>query len=157
MRSQLVGFAAVAAGILDWTATLPDDVKLAGFQTPAFRVDSTNLPTNGGKPIDAQEVASRAFLGVVFVVLLFLSVIIYGMWVATGVASEKSSRVMELMISAASPRQLLTGKVVGHRWGGTDAVRGDRGSGAGRGRLPGPDRRGAHGSRLAPPAPRSSG
>ena len=45
--------------------------------------------------------------------LLFLSVIIYGMWVATGVASEKSSRVMELMISAASPRQLLTGKVVG--------------------------------------------
>jgi ABC-2 type transport system permease protein len=35
------------------------------------------------------------------------------MWVATGVASEKSSRVMELMISAASPRQMLTGKVVG--------------------------------------------
>ncbi|MEO5884030.1 MAG: ABC transporter permease, partial [Candidatus Limnocylindrales bacterium] len=29
------------------------------------------------------------------------------------VAAEKSSRVMELMISAASPRQLLTGKVVG--------------------------------------------
>ena len=35
------------------------------------------------------------------------------MWVATGVAAEKSSRVMELMISAASPRQMLTGKVVG--------------------------------------------
>jgi ABC-2 type transport system permease protein len=35
------------------------------------------------------------------------------MWVATGVATEKSSRVMELMISAASPRQLLLGKVVG--------------------------------------------
>ena len=47
--------------------------------------------------------------------LLFLSVIIYGMWVATGVASEKSSRVMELMISAASPRQLLTGKVARDR------------------------------------------
>ncbi len=70
-------------------------------------------PTDGGKPIDPQEVASRAFLGIVFVVLLFLTVIIYGMWVATGVATEKSSRVMELMISAASPRQMLTGKVVG--------------------------------------------
>ena len=45
--------------------------------------------------------------------LLFITVVIYGMWVATGVAAEKSSRVMELMISAASPRQLLTGKVVG--------------------------------------------
>jgi ABC-2 type transport system permease protein len=49
----------------------------------------------------------------VFVVLLFLSVLIYGMWVAAGVASEKSSRVMELMISAASTRQMLAGKVVG--------------------------------------------
>ena len=48
-----------------------------------------------------------------FVVLLFITVVIYGMWVATGVAAEKSSRVMELMISAASPRQMLTGKVVG--------------------------------------------
>ena len=42
-----------------------------------------------------------------------MTVVIYGMWVATGVAAEKSSRVMELMISAASPRQMLTGKVVG--------------------------------------------
>ncbi len=58
-------------------------------------------------------VASRAFLGIVFVILLFITVVIYGMWVATGVAAEKSSRVMELMISAASPRQMLTGKVVG--------------------------------------------
>ena len=56
---------------------------------------------------------AAAFLGIVFVVLLFITVVIYGMWVATGVASEKSSRVMELMISAASPRQMLTGKVVG--------------------------------------------
>jgi ABC-2 type transport system permease protein len=113
VRSQLVGFAAVAAGILDWTSTLPEGVELGQFKTPAYHVDSTSVPTNGGKPINQQEVASRGFLGVVFVVLLFLSVIIYGMWVATGVASEKSSRVMELMISAASPRQLLTGKVVG--------------------------------------------
>ncbi len=67
----------------------------------------------GRSPVDPQEAASRGFLGIVFVVLLFMTVIIYGMWVATGVAAEKSSRVMELMISAASPRQLLTGKVVG--------------------------------------------
>ncbi len=66
-----------------------------------------------GTPIGQQELASRSFLGIVFVVLIFITVIIYGMWVATGVAAEKSSRVMELMISAASPRQLLTGKVVG--------------------------------------------
>jgi ABC-2 type transport system permease protein len=113
VRSQLVGFAAIAIGILDWTATLPSDVQLDPFQTPRFAVDSINVPTDGGRPVDQQQLASRSFLGIVFVVLMFITVVIYGMWVATGVAAEKSSRVMELMISAASARQLLTGKVVG--------------------------------------------
>ena len=113
VRSQMVGFAAIAMGILDWTSSLPGDAQLDPFQTPDFRVDSLNVPTDGGQPVDQQALASRGFLGIVFVVLLFITVVIYGMWVATGVAAEKSSRVMELMISAASPRQLLTGKVVG--------------------------------------------
>jgi ABC-2 type transport system permease protein len=113
VRSQMVGFAAIAMGILDWTSSLPSDAQLDPFLTPQFQVDSLNVPTDGGRPVDQQELASRSFLGIVFVVLLFITVVIYGMWVATGVAAEKSSRVMELMISAASPRQLLTGKVVG--------------------------------------------
>ncbi len=113
VRSQLMGFAAVAVGILDWTAELPPDSQLGLFRTPAFRVDPINTATDEGRPLDPQETASRAFLGIVFVVLLFMSVVIYGMWVATGIAAEKSSRVMELMISAASPRQMLAGKVLG--------------------------------------------
>jgi ABC-2 type transport system permease protein len=35
------------------------------------------------------------------------------MWVAAGVVAEKSSRVMELLVSAASARQLVVGKVIG--------------------------------------------
>jgi ABC-2 type transport system permease protein len=113
VRSQLVGFAALALGILDWTSSLPKDSQLRPFQTPVFTPVSIAAPGDGGQPVDPQELASRSFLGIVFVVLIFITVVIYGMWVATGVAAEKSSRVMELMISAASPRQLLTGKVVG--------------------------------------------
>ena len=113
VRTQLVGFAAVAIGILDWTATLPPDSQLDPFVTPRFEPVSVGAATDGGRPLGAQELASRSFLGIVFVVLIFITVVIYGMWVATGVAAEKSSRVMEVMISAASPRQLLTGKVVG--------------------------------------------
>ena len=109
----MVGFAAIAIGILDWTAALPADSQLGAFQTPAFRTDPINTPTDNGRALDPQETASRSFLGIVFVVLLFMTVVIYGMWVATGVAAEKSSRVMELMISAASPRQMLAGKVFG--------------------------------------------
>jgi ABC-2 type transport system permease protein len=44
---------------------------------------------------------------------MFISLVTYGMWVATSVAAEKSSRVMELLVSAATPLQLLTGKVLG--------------------------------------------
>ena len=110
---QTMGLIGIVLGVYDWTSNLPSDSSIGAFQPPAFQVDAVGAPTEGGRPIDAQEIASRSFLGVVFVVLLFLTVIIYGMWVATGVAAEKSSRVMELMISAAAPRQLLTGKVVG--------------------------------------------
>lgn len=112
-RSQLVGFAAIAIGILDWNSTLPTGAEERPFLPPQYDIESLGVATVDGRPIDQQELASRAFLGVVFVVLIFITVVIYGMWVAMGVAAEKSSRVMELMISAASPGQMLTGKVVG--------------------------------------------
>jgi ABC-2 type transport system permease protein len=42
-----------------------------------------------------------------------MAILTYGNWVAQSVAEEKSGRVMELLITAATPRQLLTGKVLG--------------------------------------------
>ena len=113
VRSQLAGFTALSVGIIDWTSSLPPGSSLGAFQTPDFRAESMSAPIEGGQAVDAVEVASRSFLGTVFIILMFITILIYGMWVATGVATEKSSRVMELMISAASPRQLVLGKVVG--------------------------------------------
>lgn len=52
-------------------------------------------------------------LAYVFVILAFMAIQLYGNWVAASVAEEKSSRVMELLITAATPRQLLFGKVLG--------------------------------------------
>ena len=46
-------------------------------------------------------------------VLMYLVLIFYGQAVAGGVNEEKSSRVVELLLSSMSSRQLLTGKVVG--------------------------------------------
>ena len=63
--------------------------RVAAFQPPAFRIDSINVATDGGVALDSQQAASRAFLGIVFVVLLFITVVIYGMWVATGVARRR--------------------------------------------------------------------
>jgi len=45
--------------------------------------------------------------------LLYISVIMYGIWVGQGVIEEKSNRVMEIMIGAVRPGQLLAGKIIG--------------------------------------------
>ena len=113
VKSQLAGFTALSVAILDWTSSLPPGSQLGTFRTPRFDTASLLGPVENGHVVDAVQVASRGFLGTVFIILMFITILIYGMWVATGVAAEKSSRVMELMISAASPRQLLVGKVIG--------------------------------------------
>lgn len=53
--------------------------------------------------------------GVAFaaVVLLFLVITTYGQWVLMGVLEEKSTRVVELVVSSTSVRSLLAGKVLG--------------------------------------------
>jgi ABC-2 type transport system permease protein len=110
-RTELISVGTLAVAILDWTATNnPSDVP---FQMPSLNVIAAIGPSAGGAPISSADFAGRRILGIVFIVLLFIIVVIYGMWVAAGVVAEKSSRVMELIISAASARQLLVGKVLG--------------------------------------------
>ena len=47
------------------------------------------------------------------VLLLYGQLFGYGIWVASGVIEEKSSRVVEMLLSAIRARQLLLGKIVG--------------------------------------------
>jgi len=44
---------------------------------------------------------------------LYMAILIYGQLVATAVATEKSSRTMELLITSARPNSLLFGKIIG--------------------------------------------
>jgi ABC-2 type transport system permease protein len=111
-RVQLIQVGTLAIGIFDWIKVNGAGVT-SPFLAPLF--DSAQVAGSGGSagPIAASEYAGRRIVGVVFVVLIFITLVIYGMWVAAGVVAEKSSRVMELLISAASPAQLIIGKVVG--------------------------------------------
>ena len=63
---------------------------------------------------NSEDLVPAYILATVFVILMFMAIQVYGNWVAASVAEEKSSRVMELLISAATPRQLLLGKVIGN-------------------------------------------
>ena len=103
-----IGILAVA--VFDFVARNPLG---QGFQPPTF--DQAQVGASGGAAaaVAPSEYAGRRIVGVVFVVLIFITLVIYGMWVAAGVVAEKSSRVMELLISAATPAELVTGKVIG--------------------------------------------
>lgn len=78
------------------------------FRPPAFTA------TQADPEARAEEDYGAALLAAyVVVILTFMAILTYGNWVAQSVAEEKSNRVMELLITAATPRQLLTGKVLG--------------------------------------------
>ena len=47
------------------------------------------------------------------VILLYVTILTYGQWVVLGVIEEKSNRVVEVVLGAVQPRQLLAGKVIG--------------------------------------------
>jgi ABC-2 type transport system permease protein len=70
------------------------------------------LPVQALEPLDARqrENAAVAFVGVL---ALYGQLFAYGYWVAAGVVEEKSSRVIEVLISTVRPSELLRGKIFG--------------------------------------------
>jgi ABC-2 type transport system permease protein len=112
-RTQLLQVGAFAVGILDWTAANPAADN--PFVPPTFAVVDAGEASAGGAgaAVDTAEYASRRIVGIVFVVLSFLTLVFYGLWVASGVVAEKANRVMELLISAATAPQLVVGKIAG--------------------------------------------
>ena len=61
----------------------------------------------------AAERNGRLVEGLFVAILLYSSLLMYGQFVAQGVVEEKANRIVELLLSAISPRVLLFGKVIG--------------------------------------------
>jgi ABC-2 type transport system permease protein len=59
------------------------------------------------------EIAAGFVLAYAGAILIYVSIGLYAGIVAAGVAEEKSSRMMEILVNAATPFQLLAGKIVG--------------------------------------------
>jgi len=45
--------------------------------------------------------------------MIYMALVMYGNMVASGVAEEKSSRIMEVMVSTVKPLELMFGKIIG--------------------------------------------
>lgn len=83
-----------------------DPAKVAS----ALDVKRLSVEPLEGSQGDRSAKKAIAYIGVI---LLYGQLIAFGMIVAMGVVEEKSSRVVELLLSTIRPWQLLTGKILG--------------------------------------------
>lgn len=82
------------------------------FAPPPFSVSATQAATSADTQSGPAKTTNRG-LAYILDIVLYTTIIVYGMWVAGGVVEEKSNRIMEIMINAATPTQLMTGKILG--------------------------------------------
>jgi ABC-2 type transport system permease protein len=129
LRDEEVDAALTGAGLA--TGPDADPALVALLQNSASAVVSeARLRRAGLSPREAQEALEPrplrtavvqppegeggeglAYLGAL---LLYIAIISFGYAVASSVISEKSSRVVEIVLSAIRPEQLLSGKVLGN-------------------------------------------
>lgn len=66
-----------------------------------------------GNDATAQTGAIAAMLGMIMGFIMYMVVFIYGMMIMRSVMEEKTSRIVEVMISSVRPFQLMLGKIIG--------------------------------------------
>jgi len=75
-------------------------------------VELTTERVTQGK-LTGQSGSASFLLAYVMSFMLYLALLLYGMQVMSSVVEEKSSRIVEVLISSLTPFQLLMGKVIG--------------------------------------------
>jgi len=112
-KVQLIRQAAISITIQDRLTRAGvspiDQARL--FTPPSFDV----LPAdpNARPGLNPAEDPTAFLVGFGLSIAIFMAIILYGQWIAYSVAEEKNSRVMEVVLAAATPFQLLAGKVIG--------------------------------------------
>lgn len=89
------------------------DQILASIET---RIKLSTFVNNGTGEEESMESTSSDMsyiLGIVLGMLLYMIIIIYGQMVLTSVVEEKASRVIDVMVTSATPFQLMMGKILG--------------------------------------------
>jgi ABC-2 type transport system permease protein len=75
-------------------------------------VERAGFPVHSLVPA-RQYQSARIALAIIAGILVYVSIMLYGQLVAQGVVEEKSSRIVEILLSTIRPWQLMAGKVAG--------------------------------------------
>lgn len=99
-----------------------EDEKMASYNIPGlkdiikesqvrFDVQTIKWGEDGSEKVSSAKVASM--VGMLFTLIMYMFVMIYGAMVMQGVMEEKTNRIVELMISSVRPFDLMMGKIIG--------------------------------------------
>jgi ABC-2 type transport system permease protein len=112
---QLIQQAATALTVQDrlTQAGVPPGDQGALFAPTTFEIVKADPAAAAGSADTVEQLIGGSVIGFALTIFIFMAIIVYGQWVAMSVVEEKSSRVMEIVLGAAKPIELLSGKVVG--------------------------------------------
>ncbi|WP_346888711.1 ABC transporter permease [Clostridium sp. UBA1056] len=74
---------------------------------------NTQVFTAGAQDDTFEDIIIKSVFPMVACMLLFYIIYFYGYWVASSIVAEKTSRVMELLLTSTKPMELVVGKCVG--------------------------------------------
>ncbi|MDD4696800.1 MAG: ABC transporter permease [Fermentimonas sp.] len=77
----------------------------------AISLRTLRMSDDGSVKESSTEIAS--IIGMMFTILIYMFILLYGNMVMQAVLEEKKSRVVEVMVSSVKPVNLLIGKIVG--------------------------------------------
>lgn len=91
-----------------------DAPRRARAKAPYLPRDPEYIDDTGAKAEDDhQAVVKRSIVAYVFFFLLFMAIFSSSQYLLQGMAEEKENRVMEMVLTSVTPRELMVGKLLG--------------------------------------------
>jgi len=78
----------------------------------SVNIETKKIATETGKE-ESSSAGASTIIAFIAGVLMFMFIMLYGIQVMRGVIEEKTSRIIEVMISSVKPFQLMMGKIIG--------------------------------------------
>lgn len=86
---------------------------LANIETIISLATYLNDGSGEEEMMESTSTGVNYILGIVLGMMLYMIIILYGQMVLTSVVEEKSSRVIDVMVTSCTPFQLMMGKILG--------------------------------------------
>jgi ABC-2 type transport system permease protein len=83
----------------------------APVDVPSFRLSAKE--GNSGKKTDENDFLGTLFIGMAFALIIYMTVLLYGQQIGRSVVADKSTKIVDVLLSSVRTEELLFGKIAG--------------------------------------------